>query len=411
MDLDAMRNSFVLVALCLGLAACGPGVAEGPLPLAAATDSDDEDGRSTGDDDGPQETDDGETEGTDSETEDAGESLTRGETDTMEGWCEDSLVVEETVVSAEALVPGAEFVAMGNDCVLLRKPEENGLLATVVFLSSELPSPYEAKRVETVSDSEPLSITCYEDPLLDDRVAVVLMAGEDGEVTLMRASFDSGEITPMAGSESLAGVSLTRVVRLLRTAGNGINRLCAFGDGLFCLDLGDNDGEWVEEISPGEGGRFHDLGVLEQGEDWLLLVVGEEGRIEVGGPDGWRTLPAATDADLYTVTSWDRQWVAAGEGGVFVYGTLEEQTEAELLDGDVISINIWDDQPFTGITDAGGVFQGRISDQELLLCPQDDLSLPLLDSLPAGCGSYESFLILTPESLIGDYGCEIVVTI
>lgn len=402
-----MRDRWVFAACCLALSACGPGVAEGPLFLTEAAESTDETEPSD-EDTGDTETE--EAAGTDSATVDDGEPSTHSETESVEKWCEEPLGEDETIIRAEELVPGGELVAMSNDCVLLRKVEEGGIRATVVFLSSELEPPFEAKRVETVMDQEPLSITCYDDPLLDDRLAVILMSG-NGEVTLMRASFDSGEMGFFEGSEPLGSESLTRVVRLLKTAGNGINRLCALGDGLFCLDLSADDGEWEAEIPSDQGGFLRDVGVMAQGEAWRLVAVGDGGRIDVVDPEGWRTLPPVTDADLLTVSIDDDLLVAAGEGGVFVYGTRDKQTEAVRLEGDVISLNFWDGQPFTGVTARGEVFRGSVDDGELRFCPTVSLSESALDSLSINCGSFESFLVLTGDALIGNYGCDMVIAV
>jgi hypothetical protein len=184
--------------------ACGPGVAEGPLPRetdidAARPDTEAPDGTAPAgpDSEAPdtQTIPERESGGAGSETGEQGtggptESATESESDTsgaVPDWCEDPLVENETVAAAADLLQGSRFVAMSHNCLLLRRDDAEGITTAVVFTSA-LGEEYEIGRAETLSSAAPVSLTCMADPSGGVAERVSTGSASTGEVSSARTS-------------------------------------------------------------------------------------------------------------------------------------------------------------------------------------------------------------------------------
>ena len=389
--------------------ACGPGVAEGPV-VGIVGDTDEPTGTGTGDDSAPGDTSTGTAAAGDTGTAQAidtgtgTDSITETGTGTQDQ-CAGGIFNNNVVFRASDLLDRGRFVAMSVECLLLREEVTGGTRAMVVFTD-----PWESdgvrSTVEMVSTMEPLAITCHP----DKREAIVLF-DTGGGCAVYEVTEESGEFTALGNGGAFA-VSLKGIKRLMRTSYGGLNRVCAFGEGIVCADASSGWATWETVASFEVSGNVNDLNVMLIDEVWSMVAVGPQGRIIVENADTWRVLDTGTTADLLAVSTTGDYLTAAGRDGVFVHGTIDDLAPYTFFDEDVVSLYWWSDRFLKGVTADGTVFEGQIRDGELALCPVSlDLADPVSVSILMSCGDQEDYLIMTETLVLGTYDCSSIVVV
>ncbi len=382
-----------MVAFAFG---CGPGVAEGPV-----TDVGRDGGRTgdTGTEDGidtrtapPHDTGTTDTGTTDTEGADAG-------ADTGDG-CGEEIFEDAVVFESNGLQPGARFVDMSSECLLLRQETIDGVRTTVVFTDPWEPGHIGAT-AEWTSPLEPVALTCHP----ENWEAAVLFRTAAGNVLYQMDGY-GGDPALLAGEATFGGRSLTGIRRFMRTANGGVNRICAFGQGIFCADSAAGWTAWTETLPHVAGRYINDMGLLSIADAWSLVAVGSGGMILVEGAGGWQPVDSGTAEELLAVGTMGDTFTAAGRNGIFVHGTVDGPRRYTFFSEDVVSLYWWSDQFLKGVTAAGTVFEGTIRGGELSLCLTSvTLDEPVFTSVLLVCGDAENYLIMTDSLVLGAYDC------
>jgi hypothetical protein len=402
----------LLILAGLPAIACGPGVEEGPV-VELVSDSDGATGTETGDDSAPGDTASGT--GTEGET-DTGQE-TEGETGTGEEIdsgtdsgaptpCADEVFNNEKIFGAMDLLENGRFVAMSVECLLLREEVTGGTRTMVVFTDPWATGGV-GSAVEMVSAMAPKAITCHP----DYREAIVLFDTGGGSA-LYEVTEESGAFTALGDGEAFDGLTLTGIKRLRRTSNGRLNRVCAFGQGIVCADASLGLTAWETAVAFDVSGDINDLGLTLIDGAWSIVAVGPGGRILVESGDGWRLLNSGTTAELFAVSATEDTITAAGQGGVFVHGTIDGLTPRVFLEGDVVSLYWWSDRFLKGVTRDGTVFEGQMVDGALTLCSAAfELAEPVSASILLSCGNEEDYLIMTETLVLGTYDCSSIVVV
>jgi hypothetical protein len=117
------------------------------------------------------------------------------------------------------------------------------------------------------------------------------------------------------------------------------NRLCLFGDGLYCLSYDGSFWNRKVEIEAASGSPFNSVAVWNDGQEWFLVAVG-------------------TDSDLLTISAAGSRLAIAGENGAAVYidGRTDEPTICNLFDQTIVSFKWWGSR-LRGIERNGELFE------------------------------------------------------
>lgn len=399
----------LVLATAVLIVACGPGVGEGPLirtdqdGLADSdtnpADVDSETGSDTVDETG---------------SDDEVDTLTPPDTgvDTETEWepggpCDRDIYESNVVFSAETLLPGARFVSMNSDCLLLERAEADGRYRTGIVFTDPWEDDKIWNTVETVMEMRPKALTCHP----ESREAIVLFESDAGSA-LYDVSASSGTFNLLANTQLFSGLMLRGINRFMRTQNGGIDRICVFGNGIFCADDGGDALQWDIVIPPDEGVLFYDLSLLSIDGAWVMVAVGANGLILVEADDGWRALPTQTDADLLTVATANDLLTAAGQDGVIVHGTMDHIETYDVIDEDIISLHWFSDRYFKGITSEGTVFEGSVENGVFDLCvAQDRVPDGLVLDILGSCGGEETYLLMSESRVFGSYDCALIVIV
>jgi hypothetical protein len=399
-----------LWALGMVATTCGPGVGEGPYISAENTPlSDGKDSGSPGESMAAGDTDTDADSDTDNDTDtdsdadadaDADGGMDTGsEIDTGNG-CPTDLFNDEMIFYASDLLKDSRFVAMSNHCLLLKRDGVDGIQTMVVFTD-----PWNTGHVDTVvgmiSDNTPVDLTCNPDTL----EATVLFE-TDGGSTIYRVYGEEEELVELKGLEVLATRHLKGITRFLRTSDGGIDRVCAYGEGIYCSEGASGWSEWEEAAAPEEGIRFNDMSLLLIEEAWAVIAVGTNGRVQVEHPDGFHVLDSGTNEELLTVSGAGDIFIAAGQNGVIVHGTVESTEQRTLFEEDIVSLHWREARYFKGVTADGTVFEGSLINGDIAVCTDTiEAAEAPLDGLFWFCEAYENYLVLTETHLFGEYDC------
>lgn len=376
-----------LMALVIG---CGPGVAEGPLPLDTGQDIP-SDGVSS-------------------------------DTDIQEFICPTPLAEpcaqEQSplpkILDASEIDPSARLVAFTRDALLLQQGP-SGSEAPIVWIldfgspldtrqhaRAELPKP-------SVTSVRPVGLVYNLKPPFAMDMTVVLVE-QSGKFILYGAHLEPGEgatadLLPLEnglvpGSGDFRGVSYLRE-KTQGPEGDYVNRICVFGDGIFCFD----GSHWTVEIEPSGDRRFNDLGILRVGEGKGILAVGDGGLILVDTAAGWRELGSTTVEDLLKVSVNDNQFTAVGTNGALVHGTAEKSTACTVAEETIVSVSRFGERKIIGITTSGNVFTGELDALAETLCFTGRRVAYPIDARLNGCGSLLNYMVLTSSSLYGEQDC------
>jgi hypothetical protein len=370
------------LAAALCLIACGPGVEEGPIPLPpASTDSATE--SDTGDEDG------GDTETVDTEPKD---------------WCATPTIENRSAIVVADILPGGQFVAMGNNCLLAVRQEQTGYTATVAFLSPEGNNSI-LSTFEATVPKVPRALVCRSSAAEKTNTAHVITSDETSSVVY--------EVVDEIGvwNNVFEGRKLMGARWLVRTAEPSIDKICVFGDGIYCADTSSGWMDWQEvHASTGDIVVF-DMTVITCDEGWCPVAVGGKGSVFIQHNSVWTEAAVETESDLISVADSADTFAAVGNDGALIFGDSNSVFSNVIMNGaDLVSLYFDDGLRFKGATKDGAVFQGEIAnDNSVYICPNPTMVTgPLKDGMIISCGNVDNFMALRSDALIGSYNCAIV---
>lgn len=380
----------VIFALAVG---CGPGVAEGPIPLHTEKDGSIEDTSSQG--------------------------FTCP--NPIESACGDPGDLYPALIAASQIDTDARIVALARNALLLERTR-SGIEEPVVWIMDfEHPEDtHERGRAELPSrPSSPIrpiglayNLESPFDMDLYARVAVVLLESDEGsalyEAPMRPGGTETADLVPMENGVLPTEGKLRGLTYLdEKVSGDDsayFDRLCAFGDGIFCFD----GSSWTTEIEPGSGAMFNDLGVLGVGENNYVIAVGDNGRIALDSAAGWRDMDSGTAENLMSVSVHIDRFTAVGSNGILVDGTADNAAACSVSSETLIAINRLGAEKIVGVTESGKVFTGRLDDLRGELCYQGPSLGSAIDARPHGCDSgNDNYLVITSDFLYGKIECTI----
>lgn len=393
------------VLLLLNSLSCGPGVAEGALPIKEseqeASDSDNN------------------TE-TNSETESSTVDDTTDDSDLtvcvdeLASTCQDLDVQDiPLIVEAEYFGEGVSFVGLASNLILAQKTVGQlvePMLIALDFSNAEFDIAQNGLAVlnETPSTSiVPLGVTnCYSQSLSYNSI---VLARRGTEIVLFGADMRYGMTVNLIAlpnaTLSFPG-ELRGIVYLANKVLNAgesdeaeLEKLCAFGDGIICYD----GQSWETLVEPNNGDRiFNDIGMVEIDGQWAVVGVGDGGRIAAVTNQGVEELDVETDRDWRTITAGSRRFAIAGEGGMIVHGTWKTHVACMPTNETIVSWNWLYDGRITGITISGVVFTGHLYREDDWLCVTGIKIPQPLDTKLDGCEAAQAFFVLTKTACYGD---------
>ncbi len=381
--MDSFCKKGFLLSVWFGaalVAACGPGVAEGPLPPPpspdASRDADRADAPASRDsgtdgqrgaDAGPAASDSGPA-GPDSSAEPAW---------VPEDSCHDAAGEVTVVFSADRLGEDVRLVTMGASTILAEQTVDTIIEPVVVFLDAQGYEVGQARLAEPPEASvRAIGIANRRDAPLGEtwpyaHEAMALLRGDSGNAFYgaNRASEGVAELMPIEDSQLPSEPELRGLIYLAHKLAEGVpeqsllHRICAFGDGVFCFSFDGSSWSRTDIVEPGTGALFNSLTILEIEDEWLMLAVGDQGRLVSAtlGPEGdqglWQELSSGTSENLLTITASGRQWAAAGEQGVVVHVDIstDARTLCNVTDQAIVSLKWWGDA-LRGVDRGGGLF-------------------------------------------------------
>jgi hypothetical protein len=369
----------------LALAACGPGVEEGPIPAAEANTGADTDV------------------GTDVDT--GSDTGTEADIATCPappfGACPESPDDAVPVLLAAEVEDGLVFVDADYETVLARRTVGGGAAPVVVVaaVNPEEPAPVDAFwRADLVgydgATVEPIGITTNLQEPFDagGARALVLARTPDGNALFRSDAHLGGDGTLAAfpGGEVPGDGELRGLVYLRRKVIDTspfeedprFNRVCAFGDGLYCFD----GAGWQTELPAGSGPALNAVAVIDEGDEAHVIAVGDDGRAVLETEGAWQELVLGPEVDLRAVGARGGRFTAAGGKGVVVDGTPEAQLVCQTYWTSLLSLN-WvigsaygyggdgvDDfgDLFVALAGDGAILHGAVGDGEGMMCDSGD---------------------------------------
>jgi predicted small lipoprotein YifL len=353
------------------LSGCGPGVGEGPIRTPPPDDTADSGTDSDSD--------------SDSDADSGTAAPTCPEFPPVE--CpDDELDPPALLLEASAVGPNLELVDLDNDALLARRETDAGVTSIVV--AAQLDAEEEALPLvlgvaELAFDdggpATPVALaTRLAAPFDDGGTNAVILVEASGAYALYGSTAAPGEdgvITALPNG----GVPTTGEARglvYLRNKVDGdlaelpeMNRVCAFGDGLFCFDGAD----WLEEIPAGAGAPLSAVTVLDDGLEGQTVAVGDGGRIAVKTGGAWQELDLGDDADLAAASAHPGRFTAAGDG-LLVDGDADGQLVCAEGGGSFVSLNWSIDlaEPgasyFIALSATGEILRGSVGEGAGELC-------------------------------------------
>jgi len=403
-----------LVRACaLAAAACGPGVEEGPIPPATA-DTDVDSGADTDTD-------------TDADTDSdiVPATCPQGPLE----WCSWTPDAAHLELLAADVEDGLTFVDADYETVLGRRTvlEVPAPVVIVGAVDGENPEPLDAFWRADLAEYDgvpvvPIAITTRLDAPFDEGGArALILARTPSGNSLFRSDahigFD-GTITPFPGGAVPGSEALRGLVYLRRKvidsspfeADPKFNRVCAFGDGLFCFD----GTTWTTEVPAGSGASLNAVAVIDEGDTAHIIAVGDDGRAVVETDGEWQELSLGVVVDLHAVSAHEGRFTAAGGKGVMIDGTLEDQLVCQLYERALTSLG-WimgppsesddggveapSDDLFVALATDGAILHGDIGVGEGSICDSGDA----IPGAMLGRMLDIDYYVLTPQALFVRY--------
>lgn len=404
------RFGWLLLGLLFEIG-CGPGVGEGPRPLPPLADGSVLDSRVEGDVDANAKTD---AHGDAAEVMDVSVSSTYS--------CVSPEATSSIVYHASRLGSNVRLITMGENTLLAERTVDEIVEPLLVFVDwgSTGVNSIEKGRAE-LSQTPPASLQpiavvnrhngSFNGEWPFDHDAFVLARGPAGNA-LYGANLPadtSSELVLIADSEVPTEVSLRGLVylpdKMVGVDASTVSevrfkRLCLFGDGLYCISYDNSVWSREVEIEAASGRLFNSVAVWNNGKEWFLVAVGDQGRIVKVSMDAKKTaqeVPVGTTDNLLTVSSSDSRLAIAGENGTVVYidEREDEPIECNLFDQAIVSFKWWGSR-LRGIERNGELFEVTFKG-----CRACDYGISLGSALHGrliGIGG--DFLLLDQESVV-----------
>jgi hypothetical protein len=356
----------------LALIGCGPGVGEGPLPASRPSDGAVLDGAAEAGSDASGKTD-----------------ASRAADDTMDASlvssyaCVSPEAEAYTLFSASQIGNGVQLVTMGENTLLAEKSVDGVVEPLLVFLdlgSSDARATERGRATlaqKPAASLQPIGVVNRRDGPLGSAwpfsfYALVLVRGQNGNA-LYGANLPtngSSELILIADSEIPINARLRGLVYLPDkmvevesqvTSEARFERLCLFGDGLYCLSYDGAAWNQTTEIEAASGSLFNSVAVWNDGQAWLLIAVGDEGRVakvSLDDRDTSREISVDTTSNLLTVSVSDTRLAIGGENGTVVYVDRSTDTPkiCNLSAQPIVSLKWWGSR-LRGIERNGELFE------------------------------------------------------
>ena len=420
------KYAFVSASLC-ALMGCGPGVEEGPLfkmSEGAIFDTSPDNGTGSAD---PASVGTDSNQGFEHDSIESGtDTETLGDTteievpkdggldsETLSAAC-DSLPFEtDNVADIETIHPNGTFISASNRCLLSTATDMNGTLTRVTFIDPE-EREFNLGMIEAILPGAPIDIVCYQDKHAPEYIAEIVVQEDSGgtpKSTVYEGRLYENVFIPLFTTERLVGISA-----FSKISNSIYQRICAYGDGVFCTETQGDHLVWTAERPQTGSTTYRALNIAPCGEAWCMVAVGEKGLVEIQNRAEWRQIETETNETLLTVTAFDDEtYIAAGEAGALLLGSVESPiplfTTRLSQTQDIVGLHLYEGH-FYGVTDNGIVFQGVNQMNELLICPETiELDIPALTSLLVVCPIDRRFIVLSGQSLIGQYNCDALVVV
>jgi hypothetical protein len=390
---------------------CGPGVGEGPLPPSKLIDASVPDADASIFDSaavyGFEAAVDAET-GSDPED---GSYINNPPLD----YCANTKKKSLPLVRAEQLSNHVNLVSMGEN-TLLAEETTNGINQPIlVFLDADMYIRGQAKLSQLPAASAyPIGVVNRREapfgaqwPFND--YALVLVRDEAGN-SLYGANLPTETASALVlipNSQIPADVELRAIVYLpskMADVDDSVKyqpifqRLCALGDGLYCLTF--NGTSWQRDvfITPHSGGLLNSVAVWWAGEEWFLVGAGDGGRlvkVPLDSSAPAENIYSGTTDNLRTVSTYGGRLAAAGDNGatVFIDETVGEPVVCNLSDQAIVSFKWWSSN-LRGLYKNGELFELRFGSCES--CAADSLLGSALSGRLTPTGG---FLVLNQKTL------------
>ena len=387
-----------LLFICLTVGACGPGIEEGPLLQESQLPSQEDGGPNTaGADTGDSDT--------DTRTDaDAGADT---ETVTTLGGCDDDVFEEKTLIAADAILTDGEFVALGRNCLLATVSDGTESHIAVTFANGQHIDFIE-KTIEETFPGTPRAISCQSDIFAESDTAVVVMETETGSL-IVEGNKETGEWrTLLETAASFRGVEY-----IFRTEYYRYEKLCVYGEGIYCTEMAGDHLTWTEIHAPDEH-PFTDMTLIACGDAWCEVAVGPGGLVDIRKNGLWERKETGVEVDLLTASNTLDRFIAAGDDGVVILGTAETTPKTYTLfeDKRIVSLYFLDPTAdmIIGNTADGMVFQAKLTETEAVLCPNiHALSTQAIAGTFFKCEDADNYVVADPSALVGAFRCTTII--
>jgi hypothetical protein len=397
--LVATRLAFLLWLLPLG---CGPGVGEGfPGDGGVAEGDSDTDVDSDSDTDSDTDTDTGPPEYHECPVE-------------MQSECQSEQPGIETLLEAVELGPDITFAGMGRNALIAARTVDETTSPLMVRMDFDEYDGVESLGLAELAEPPTSSLT----PVavvgdLDSDIfgywALVLVEGDDGYSFMGTDVYymETGELVPLPAVAPPATTELRGLIYLQQKvpdAAPDYEKVCAFGDGLFCFD----GSGWTTLIEPAAGTSINDIGMIYFDGVYQLLAVGDDGWIAHRDGETWSAIDSGTAQDLLTVSVDDTVFTAAGREGTVVYGTAAETVACEIAEQTILVLSGIPDEGILGIFDTGPVFFWQLGEWGPTACLTGADVPDALETRIVGCDASLNLFVLTEAALYGGNECVVV---
>jgi hypothetical protein len=397
----SIQQILPLLLIAQVVQACGPGVEEGSLLGESVFKTQQDGGQSNGTGNPPGDTD----SEIQSDTSSSSHFLDAGDTEK----CPNPLFDDTPMLTASDTLENGKYVSMGTNCLLSAAQTEAGSHLQVTFVNDRN-GEIIAETVDETVPGTPADLTCHYNAAQEKPKAVVLVNDDNGSTIykIDRAlKIDRARDT---WSLLFKGPRLSGINHLMNTRDTGYDKLCAFGNGVFCAEWSDLT-DW-EEVYPRDR-HYNDVTIVTCDGKWCEVAVGPNGLVELKRDAIREVIETGVDDNLLTVTNNESHYTAAGENGVVLHGTADAPPLAfrPVPGKTIVSLQRYiNSNLFMGATEDGTVFKGFLDHNDMRLCPYSHtLPTDAIDGTMFMCEVNPNFLVLTADHLIGPWSCRLIV--